>query len=126
MPLMARVCATSPCAISQSAGRSFENAVPLGNVKTGAFRKTASSTCASLGEWSNPEEVPATVKKRFGHVGPGIAANQLSQTPNWVARKFSTGSWSGVKTLNAPAPESPWSSCGGAKPVADGSATNGG
>src|ERR1700676_108091 len=72
---MARVCATSPCTISQSAERSFENAVPLGNVKTGAFRKTASSTCASLGEWSNPEEVPATVKKRFGHVGPGIAAN---------------------------------------------------
>src|ERR1700692_4410556 len=123
---MARVCATSPCTISQSVERSFENAVPLGNVKTGAFRKTASSTCASLGEWSSPEEVPATVKKRFGHVGPGTDANQLSHTPNSRPRKFRTGSWSGVKTLNAPAPESPWSSYVAAKPVADGSATNGG
>jgi hypothetical protein len=58
---MAQVCATSPCTKSQSDGRSFENTVPFGKVKICAFRMIASRTYASLGEWSSPEDVPATV-----------------------------------------------------------------
>src|SRR5258708_33364950 len=126
MPAMARVWATSPCTISQSVKLSFENMVPFGKLKIGAFRYMASSTCASLGEWSSPEDVPATAKKRFGQVGPGTDANQLSHTPNWLARKFSTGNWSGVNVLNASATTSAWSSYVAAKPVVDESTARGG
>ncbi|SAL79219.1 hypothetical protein AWB66_06002 [Caballeronia telluris] len=79
---MQRVCATSPRTISQSDGGSFEKTVPFAKVKMGSFKATASRTCALLGVWSNPEEVPATAKNRLGHVGPGTDANQLSHTPN--------------------------------------------
>ncbi|SAL08064.1 hypothetical protein AWB81_08558 [Caballeronia arationis] len=112
--------------MSQSVGRIFENTVPLGKLKMGALRITASRTCASLGEWSRPEEVPATEKNRFGQVGPGIDAYQLSQTPNSRARKFKTGSWSGVKALKASATASSWSSYVAAKPVVEGSTASGG
>src|SRR6266702_4456062 len=126
IPWMARVCATSPCTMSQSDTWSFEKTVPFGKVKSGALKNMASTTCASLGEWSSPEEVPATAKKRFGHVGPGIDANQLSHTPNCRARKFSTGSWSGVNAQKASATSSEWSSYVAAKPVVEVSVANGG
>jgi hypothetical protein len=100
--------------------------VPFGNLNIGAFRKMASSTSASLGEWSSPEDVPETAKKRFGQVGPGTDANQLSHRPNWLARKFSTGSWSGLNALKASATTSAWSSYVAANPVVDGSVARGG
>jgi len=66
--------------------------VPFGNGKTGRLNTVDSVTCALLGEWSRPDDVPAVAKKRFGQVGPGTDENQLSQTANWLARKLRTGS----------------------------------
>src|SRR6266851_7423746 len=46
---------------------------------------------------TNPREVAACMKKRFGQVGPGSDANQRVHTQKFLASPDSTGSDSGAK-----------------------------
>src|SRR2546428_7862369 len=52
---------------------------------------------SAVGLSSSPAADAAWTKSRFGHVGPGMAENQWSQTANSRASAFMTGSWSGRK-----------------------------
>src|ERR1700685_3226330 len=49
---------------------------------------------AVVGLWSSPSEEAAQANRRFGQVGPGIDACQLSQTAKLLARALRTGSCS--------------------------------
>jgi len=57
---------------------------------------------AVVGLWSSPPEEAAHAKNRFGKVGPGIEANQLSQTAKLLAKAFRTGNWPGEKHFMMP------------------------
>ena len=72
----------------QSVGRIFENRVPLGKVKMGALRTTASSTCASLGEWSSPEDVPASAKKPIRPSGAGYRRTPVVANAELAGKKI--------------------------------------
>ena len=52
-----------------------------------------------LGLPSNPPEVPASMKKRLGQVGPGMDENHWSHTTNSRASAFITGTCSGEKPV---------------------------
>src|SRR5579863_1646699 len=50
-----------------------------------------------VGLWSSPPEEAAWTNMRFGQVGPGMDACQLSQTANSWAKATSMGSCAGAK-----------------------------